>query len=96
MEFLNWYDNIVLRSSNKSGMRKGVPILIELHHSTNVEDVFKLGALQPENPLIIDIAGYRLPYFKNTIWSMLPAVKEVFQIWNRLGHHPEVWKDICL
>ena len=71
--------------------------MIELHHNTPVEEIFRLGGLQPENPLVIELTGYRLPYLNDTIWTNFDYHdREVYRVWNKLGHHPQLWKESCL
>jgi hypothetical protein len=36
-------------------MRKGVPIILELQNNTQLSDIYNMGNLRPENPLIIDL-----------------------------------------
>ena len=92
-EFLDWYDALVLRCTNISSLRKGVPIVMELPPSTRVEDIFHQGGLPPDNPLVIDLAGYRVYKEKETMFKFNIETYEYFKVWYALGHHPEMWKD---
>ena len=95
-EFLDWYDALIMRSINISGLRKGVPIIMELDPSTRVQDIFNQGALPPNNPLIVDLSGYRVYKDKEVMFKIDIESYQFYKIWYTLGHHPEMWKDAII
>lgn len=92
LDFLNWFDHVILRVHNPSLLRTHVPFILEIGETQRARDIIALGHLGFDSPTVLEVFGYRYTTLTDMNVSSIFNQKELRWLWPSLGMHPTTWK----